>query len=306
MKSSRSPRIPGTLMALALAALLPAVATADTVRRSFDVRGDGTLTLDTDVGSIEVRAGSSNRVEVTVEREARSGDDDDFELVFDQSGDDVSIEGSRPGGRWSWSSGNRFKVHFDVEVPAGYSVDLGTSGGSIKVASLYGDVDCKTSGGSVDLEDVGGRVDCRTSGGSIDIGRVSGTVTAKTSGGNIRIDRSGGSVVAKTSGGNIVVNEVLGSIEASTSGGNVVATIASQPQGDCRLTTSGGRVELTIDESVSADLDAKTSGGSVRVDFPITVQGEISRSNLQARLNGGGPEIYLRSSGGSISIKSLE
>lgn len=291
---------------ITLVALLPAVTAADTVRRSFDVRGDGTLTLDTDIGSIDVRAGSSNQVQVTVEREARSGDDEDFELVFDQSGNDVRIEGNRPDRGWGWSSGNRFKVHFDVEVPAGFSVDLETSGGSIDVAALDGDVDCRTSGGNVDLDDVGGRVDCRTSGGSIDIGKVSGTVLAKTSGGNIRIDRSGGSVVAKTSGGNIVVNEVLGSIEASTSGGNVVATIASQPQADCRLTTSGGGVELTMDESISADLDAKTSGGSVRVDFPVMVQGEISRSNLQAQLNGGGPQIYLRTSGGSIRIRGLE
>jgi hypothetical protein len=293
-------------IALAVAALLPAAATADTVRRSFDVRGDGTLTLDTDIGSIDVRAGSSNRVEVTVEREARSGNDEDFELIFDQSGNDVRVEGNRPDRGWGWNSGNRFKVHFDVEVPSGYSVDLETSGGSIDVAALDGDVDCRTSGGSVDLDDVGGRVDCRTSGGSIDIGEVRGTVVAKTSGGNIRIDRSGGSVVAKTSGGNIIVNEVLGSIEASTSGGNVIATIASQPQADCRLTTSGGRVELTMDESVSADLDAKTSGGGVRVDFPVTVQGEISRSSLQAQINGGGPEIYLRTSGGSIQIKSMD
>ncbi|MDH3522998.1 MAG: DUF4097 domain-containing protein [Acidobacteriota bacterium] len=291
--------------AFVLAVLVPALAGADTVRRSFDVVGDGTLAIDTDLGGIDVRAGAAGRVLVTVEREARSGDDEDFELSFDQSGDDVRVTGTRPGGSWGWNSGNRFRVHFEVEVPAGFSVDLSTSGGSISVASLSGDVACATSGGDVALDDVGGRVDCRTSGGDIEIGKVAGTVLAKTSGGDIRIDRSGGSVVAKTSGGDIVVDEVLGSIEASTSGGSVRATIASQPLADCRLTTSGGRVELTIDPSVAANLDAKTSGGSVHVDFPVTVQGEIGRSSLQAVMNGGGPQIYLRTSGGGIHLKSL-
>ncbi len=293
-------------LASSLALLAPSLVAADVVERTFSVRGDGRLEIDTDIGSIDVRPGADDEVRITVEREARSGDDDDFVLAFEQDDGVIRVTGDRPDGwSWRWSSANRFRVHFDVEIPAAFTVDLETSGGAITVASLDGDVDCRTSGGDVRLSDVGGRVDCRTSGGDLEIGRVDGSVTAKTSGGDIHIDRSGGSVIAKTSGGNVNVYEVYGSIEASTSGGNVSARIATQPRSDCRLTTSGGRVELAIDPSISANLDAKTSGGRVRVDFPVTLQGDIKSHQLQAELNGGGPQIYLRTSGGSIYIKSL-
>jgi len=56
---------------------------------------------------------------------------------------------------------------------------------------------------------------------------------------------------------------------------------------------------------VKLNLDAKTSGGRVHTDFPVTVRGEISRRMLKAELNGGGPELYLRTSGGSIHIREL-
>ncbi|MCZ6507495.1 MAG: DUF4097 family beta strand repeat-containing protein [Acidobacteria bacterium] len=287
----------------ALVLIAPAVALADTVERTFDVAPGGTLKIDTDQGSIDIRSAPGNQVRIRVERKARSGSDADFELRFEQRGDDVIVTGERPGSGWFGS--RRFRVRFEIEVPQRYNLDLDTSGGSISIADLEGDVDCHTSGGSISIDDIDGKVDCRTSGGGIDIGRIEGSVLAKTSGGSIRIDRSGGSVVAKTSGGNITVHEVLGSIEATTSGGNIKATISQQPQADCRLSTSGGRVELALASSIAVDLDAKTSGGRVNVDLPVTVQGHLGRSSLQGKINGGGPQLYLRTSGGSIYIRKI-
>jgi len=300
MYAHTSPRMIALTGLLCLALLAPA-AHADTVKRTFDVASGGTLEVDTDQGSVHITTAPGSQVRITVLREARSGDDEDFELRFDQRGNDVIVEGERPGSGWSWNK--RFKIRFDIVVPEQYDLEIETAGGSISVADLQGDVNCHTSGGSIDVDDIEGRVDCRTSGGSIDIGRVDGTVMAKTSGGSISIDRSGGSVVAKTSGGNITVNEVLGSIDATTSGGSVRATISSQPQADCRLSTSGGKVDVQLADSVAVDLDARTSGGRVHVDVPVMVQGTVGRSSLQGEVNGGGPQLHLRTSGGSIHVR---
>ena len=57
---------------------------------------------------------------------------------------------------------------------------------------------------------------------------------------------------------------------------------------------------------MAVDVDAHASGGHVETDIPVTVQGEISRSTLKAKINGGGPELYLRTSGGSIHIKKRD
>ena len=70
-----------------------------------------------------------------------------------------------------------------------------------------------------------------------------------------------------------------------------------------QLETSGGSVVLEVDPDVRARLDARASGGNVRTDLPVTVQGEMDRGRLQGEVNGGGPLLTLRSSGGSVSIR---
>ena len=99
------------------------------------------------------------------------------------------------------------------------------------------------------------------------------------------------------------MNEVMGKIRADTSGGSVKAYISQQPKGDCQLKTSGGSITVYLAEDVAVNVDAGTSGGSIHTDFPVTIQGKISKRELKAQINGGGPELYLHTSGGSIYIK---
>lgn len=300
----------------------------DTVSKKFTVKYDGQLTLVSDKGSVEIGTTSSEIVEVTVYKEIRHGDEDDlkdFEVRFNQRNGDVEITGEfSNGGSSFWGNRhNKVKIKYVIIVPDRYNLDVKTSGGSIEVEDIQGDVECKTSGGSLRFGDVRGEVigrtsggsitldDCegnaqiRTSGGSISIGDVAGEVNAKTSGGSISIDRAKGSVYARTSGGSIHVDEVYGAIDASTSGGSVRAKIAEQPQDDCRLSTSGGSVIVYLARNIKVDVDAHTSGGRVRTEFPVTVRGTIKRNTLDAKINGGGPELYLRTSGGNVEINEL-
>jgi len=60
-----------------------------------------------------------------------------------------------------------------------------------------------------------------------------------------------------------------------------------------------------ITKDINVYLDAKTSGGSVNSDLPINIRGKTKRSSLQGKINEGGPQLYLRSSGGSINIEEL-
>ncbi len=304
----------------------------DTVEKSFSVPSGGTLVIDSDLGSIHVTTGESNRVLVKVRRSADTASKKRAEEIFKelkldflQEGDRVEVTARYERGKGFWED-RKLRLRFEVEVPKKFNVDLRTAGGSISVADLQGCVDSrtsggslnfgniagpvngKTSGGSINLEGCKGDAQVRTSGGSIHIGNVEGRVDAHTSGGSIRIKRSSGKVTAETSGGSIHVEEVGGGIEASTSGGSVSAQIRQQPQGDCRLTTSGGGVTVTLASDIRVMVDAKTSGGQVYSDFPVTtpVAGEMRKSQLKGTINGGGPELYLRCSGGNIYIKKID
>ena len=280
----------------------------DSLNKSFTVEPGGLLTIDTARGSIEVRGTEGKRVDIEVVRKAKTSDKNEaneifnyLRLDFNQSGNDVIIKGIKTTD--SNKKLNKLNVKFILTVPLSYNVDLKTSGGSISVDDLEGAVDIRTSGGSLGLNNIKGPVAGKTSGGSISIGKVDGNVKVNTSGGSIRIENAYGTVNAHTSGGGITVNEVMGTIQADTSGGSVKAYISQQPKADCRLKTSGGSITVYLAEDVSLNVDAGTSGGSIHTEFPVTIQGKVSKRELKAQINGGGPELYLHTSGGSIYIK---
>ncbi|MBI3849358.1 MAG: hypothetical protein HY298_03550 [Verrucomicrobia bacterium] len=199
---------------------------------------------------------------------------------------------------WGKTSGGSISL-----TSASGEVEVRTSGGSIQIGEVGDNVFARTSGGSVRLDKAKGAVVAETSGGNIEIGEAEGSAEAKTSGGNISIKKSHGKVTAKTSGGNIEAGEVHGDVVAKTTGGSVSVHLTGQPKADCHLETSGGSIRLDCAENVAVDLDAKTSGGRVVTELPVTVAGEHKSSELHGKINGGGPVVCLRTSGGSIHLK---
>jgi len=231
------------------------------IERSFKVEQGGALSIDTDSGSIEVESHNSDTVDVIVGKKGKKSED--FEVTFSQDGDDVKVVGDQKGISF-WGSS---RVHFIVKVPQRYNVDLKTSGGSIELSSLNGEVDAYTSGGSIKL------------------GKIEGEVDVKTSGGSIRVE------------------EVAGEINAHTSGGSIKVTMSEQPKGNSRLSTSGGSVTAYLLPSIAVDLSASTSGGRVHSDF--AVNGSVKKTSVDGSVNGGGPKLVLKTSGGSVNIKKL-
>ena len=309
-----STKILSSLMViLSLVALPLAEAQAyieEVVEKSFEASPGGMLLIDSERGSIEITTHDKNTVEIEVVFKAKTNREDyarelieDFILDFEQDGKTVEIYGDYRGDQgWFGSRKNKLQVEFMIRVPSEFDLDLKTSGGSIHIDDLKGEVDARTSGGSLGFKNIEGPVTGRTSGGSISLVSCTGDANIKTSGGSINIGRVDGDVDAHTSGGSIRVDEVKGIIDASTSGGSVTAYITEQPESDCRLTTSGGSVNVYLDSDINVDIDAKTSAGSVHTDFDMMVRGKYGRSSLRGEINDGGPELYLRTSGGGIYI----
>ncbi|MDQ6800825.1 MAG: DUF4097 domain-containing protein [Acidobacteriota bacterium] len=308
-------------IALSIFLMTSAAYAAETpIHRSFNVAPGGTLTIDADVGDIRVDPGASG---VTVDLTQHTNvSRRHLQVTFDQQQNDVSVRARlEPTSRWfNWSDD---EAKFVVTVPSRYNVHLRTSGGDIKVGNLQGEARVKTSGGGITLGRIDGAVsgdtsggdvsldggtgviDLHTSGGGIRIGDASGAVTAKTSGGSIEIRHAAGDLIARTSGGGITIGEANGTVDAQTSGGSIKAQLAQQPHADSRLSTSGGGITISIAPNVSVDVDAHTSGGDVDTDVPVTLLGKQDDSSLQGKINGGGPKLVLRSSGGNIRLRKM-
>ncbi|MDE0223545.1 MAG: DUF4097 family beta strand repeat-containing protein [Gammaproteobacteria bacterium] len=286
--------------------------------RSFDVSPGSRFVLDADWGQVEVRTGQGAVIEVDVERAEK------VLLEFDQDDDTVTVRSeTRDKGVFDWFRNKGPAPVFRISVPLRTDLDLTTVGGNVEVGDLEGgvlasttggrivlgeiagDVESRTAGGSIEVAAASGTVRANTTGGSIRIGRAAGGVEARTTGGSIHIEESGGPVVARTTGGSMELGRVHGSIDARTTGGSIGAAFAGQPGGDSDLRTTGGSIHLAIAEDIALDLDARTIGGRVSVDMPVTNQQMEGKSKLAASVNGGGPGLTLRTTGGSVQVRGM-
>lgn len=306
------------LMAVGLLAAAPLSVHARVeriVEKNFSVHPGGTLTVETQGGEIRVQPSSDNAVHVVAKERFRTDSDTEADdilknlsLTIEQSGDSVKAVSKyeKDIAGFHWGSWPPVQVSFVVTVPTSYNVDLKTSGGDIKIGDLNGKARLHTSGGDLVLGKISGDIEGGTSGGDVRLAEGAGTVRLNTSGGDIHVDRAIGRTNLDTSGGTIRIEAVENTLHATTSGGDVSARIIGALKGDCSLGTSGGRVRLTVDKGAAFDLDASTSGGDVEAEgLTITIErGGVGKSRLAGKVNGGGPQVHLRSSGGDITVMS--
>ena len=287
------------------------------VEKTFSVSAPGLLRVETHGGAIRVTPGAEATVRVTGKQRIRASSEteaDDLlkklELTIEQNGNDVRVVSryeQRRDRLFNFGSWPPVQVDFVITVPAGFATDLNTSGGGITVGDLEGKAILRTSGGAIRLAKMGGPVDARTSGGSIELDAARGAVELKTSGGNITVGQVDGPADLATSGGSIRIESVAGLLRAHTSGGSIRANIAGALRDECSLSTSGGSVRVAVDKAAAFRLDASTSGGGVDAEgLTITLEkSNRDRSRLAGVVNGGGPLLKLRSSGGGISVRTM-
>ncbi|MEO6006146.1 MAG: DUF4097 family beta strand repeat-containing protein [Opitutus sp.] len=303
-------------LATTLLAILPLALHAKIVRvveKTFTVQPDGLLTVETQGGNIRVETADQTTVKVvatqTIKASSESEADSLLEkltLTIEQQGQGVTATSKyekKPSGL-NWGSWPPVQVNFVVTVPSHYNVKVKTSGGDISVDDLMGKVYARTSGGNVTLGKISQDVDAGTSGGDVRLNEGLASVKLSTSGGNITVERAIGATDLDTSGGDIRIGSVENTVHASTSGGNVTAGIVGAFKGDCVLDTSGGNVRANVSRDATFNLDASTSGGDVKAEgLTITIEkGGSGRSRLVGKVNGGGPLLKLRSSGGDVSV----
>lgn len=283
-----------------------AAASDRVIEKTFEVRSGGLLNLDTRVGRVDVEGWDRDEVHLKIEVTGRSRYVDDIEFFIESSPDGVDIRAEVPRVRSLFGNwGRGLRIQYTAMVPFEYNLKIRTSGGSLSLKKVEGDIDSRTSGGSINAEQLIGAINLKTSGGGINTSRLEGDIVLNTSGGSISVQGASGALETRTSGGRIRLSDVDAQVEARTSGGGITLDYLGENKG-INFRTSGGSITVNLPESISADISARTSGGRVSTDFPITVEGSISGSSIEGKISGGGPEIVLRTSGGSIRINKRE
>jgi TonB family protein len=211
--------------------------------------------------------------------------------------------------------------------------NLHSGGGHIRSAGIGGKAELATEGGNITVGKAGNFVAVKTGGGQIDFGEVRGSVHAQTGGGGIRVMYVSGPMDVESSGGSICLTRVSGAVRAETGSGTITAWInpdsvgsssggtwssgtssAVSLSGASQLVSGQGDIVVFLPRNLAANIEAIVEhGGEHRIEADPALALRIAKATqasgplkAMAALNGGGPILRLKTTGGKIKLQYLE
>lgn len=262
--------------------------------------------IDTEGGNIEA-TGISGRVD------AQSGGGgirvDDIGGIVNAETGGGSIDAGTIGGDLGLHTGGG-----SIEVRhANGKVVVETGGGHVEIQSGAQGASIETGGGSIDVKQCSGKVKASTGGGSVNLGNIDGPAEIDTGGGTIHLTSAKGHVRAETGGGGIELDGVP-SARAETGAGGIVVKLLNTggERHDSVLETSAGDITVYLAADVAVSVWASVelgNGHRITSEFPdihVTTEGGPygpKTYTAEGKLNGGGPELKVRTTTGDICFK---
>lgn len=239
----------------------------DDIKRTFNVSDGGNLTLQTDLGNIDIHTSQTKVMDVVVRRSAQLKIDksileilNDFEVGFDEQDENLHIEAKFKSSKSYWEKfAKRFDIHFDITVPQNYGINLKTGQGDISIQDVDGNTNANSLEGDLTFENITGTVIGHTSIGSIRLNSCKGDVYLRSSHGDIEVSDITGVVDLMNSKGDLHCSGVTGNITSKTDNGNIVLT-------DCK-----GGADLNSSKTIELENDgpitARTTEGEIIAKF---------------------------------------
>jgi len=131
-----------------------------------------------------------------------------------------------------------------------------------------------------------------------------GAVTLTAHNGGIMIEGFRGSAEFHAQNGGIALTDVSGDIKGTTTNGGVSIDLRGTQWDGAGLDveTHNGGVKLTLPANYSAELETGTTNGRVSIDFPVTIQGNVSR-HFTTTLGAGGAKLRVITTNGGVSVR---
>ena len=144
---------------------------------------------------------------------------------------------------------------------------------------------------------------------------------ASVNGQTITVENVEGEIEIESLNGSVMLTNVAGSVLANTQNGPITATLTRVMADKAMAFTSfNGKVDVTMPGSIKANLKMRSDNGDIFTDFDVQLQqappaaGRGTRNNrgkfqvevnrsIFGSVNGGGPEIELRSFNGTIYLR---
>ncbi len=142
----------------------------------------------------------------------------------------------------------------------------------------------------------------------------------KNIGGNVMVSDVEGKINIENNVGDIEVKNTVGMVSASTNAGDITCHFKEIPEAQNMLfTTTTGKIDLSLPSQFAANLKLKTDMGDIYSDLDLQmVKKELEPKTKEdggsfkffhsdytfATINGGGPELTIKSKLGSIYLRA--
>ncbi|MBO0778975.1 MAG: DUF4097 family beta strand repeat protein [Ktedonobacteraceae bacterium] len=162
----------------------------NSIEQTFQVNGQGTLTINGYFDSIYINSGPSNAVGVQSDTKAQ----------VTQNGNDISIQGN-------YGPGNTLSI----TLPASMNLNIYNGDGNINISGTTSAVQAKTVDGNIFVENASGQMTLNTTSGNIGLNNVSLADNSSLTSNSGNIDFSG----TLNAPGNYTMNTIYGDIDVS-------------------------------------------------------------------------------------------
>jgi DUF4097 and DUF4098 domain-containing protein YvlB len=131
-------------------------------------------------------------------------------------------------------------------------------------------------------------------------------LSVETQNGGISIAEVHGRIDFTALNGGVVLKKVGGHVSGSTTNGGLVIELGGDRWDGESLdvSTTNGGVIMRVPENYSANLQTGTVNGHVNVDFPVTVQGQLTKQ-IALNLGSGGATVRATTTNGGVQLKRL-
>lgn len=134
----------------------------------------------------------------------------------------------------------------------------------------------------------------------------SANIEVMTHNGGVHVADVRGDIAFSAVNGGVHLARVDGHVHGKTTNGGLHIELAGsrwEGEGMDVATTNGG-VHLAIPDNYSARLEGSTVNGGLHVDFPVTVQGKITK-HISANLGAGGAPLSVKTTNGGVHVSRI-
>lgn len=269
---------------------------SDTIEEHFTFKGTPKLRVRNVSGETSITvAGASGEIRVVARKRVSASSEDrakrllkNLEVRMEKRGDELLVEPHLYEQERGWLDlfrGKRFRVDFDITVPAECAVDAQTVSGDLSVEGIRGPLEIQTVSGDVRLEDVQGPMRVKSVSGDVDCRHCVGHLEGNTVSGDV-----------------MVAAARLRSSQLHTVSGDIQIEGRLDPRKEHRFKTISGDVALALAEA-DATIEYRTASGDVECELPARIV-RRGKKEYSVVVGAGDGNVDVKTVSGDLTVRS--